>query len=216
MNNRFSQWCLVSLTCVMFSGCAQIIALNQSYDVQKVKKVAVLGFAGLQDFPSVGTSVFNEFNFALLQHGFNAVEPSFIQQTLADQKLEKAASIDVESIRKVGKVMGTDAVIIGSVQMFRPEGKAEVYTPAAANQSKSGAYELADVPAQSKPVSGKVEKAMISVAFRMIDVNTGEIVASGSNDAKGADGLQASKNVSRGLVKELRKQFDAVLAKRKI
>lgn len=203
------------LLCAALAGCAPIIALNQSYDVQKVRKVAVLGISGLQDFPFLGTAVYNEFNFALLQNGFNAVEPSFIQQTLADQKLEKTEAVDVDAIRRLGKVMGTDAVLIGSVEKFKPEGKPEVFTPSAAPSAKAGSYELADVPAQPKPVSGKIEKAVIAVAFRMIDVNTGEIVASGSDSAKGSDGLQAAKNVARGLVKQLRKHFDAALARKK-
>ncbi len=198
-----------------FSGCMANIAMNQNYDVRKIEKIAVLGIAGLENQPGIGQTVANELNFAFLQYGFNVVERSYINRLLAEQKLGVSGVIAADNIKKIGQMLGTEVIVVGSVERFKPENSPDVYFAATTLSSQDTEFFRIRESAvtSQRTTSIKYEKASLTLNFRLIDVETGAIVAVGSDTLESKTGVIAAKKLCLKLVKELKSSVEAMKKK---
>jgi len=207
--NLVTKSLLVLVGACLLQSCASTLALNKNYDLTRIKKLAVLDFSGVRKYPTIGQIVANKFNFAMLKHGFNVVERTYIDKIMSEHKLELTGVTQMEGMMKIGKFLGADAIIVGAVDRFKPENTLKVYMSERESAERGASDSYSEIETSGK----KYKKASIAVNFRMVDVKTGIIIVAGSDDAEGKTMVKASQKVSLQLIKKL---SDAVEKQRKL
>lgn len=149
---------------------------------QDKKRVAVMNF----DYATVSTSVSQIFGSTntdvgrgiadmlvdrLVNDGtYSVIERKALDKLIAEQNFSNSDRADPNSAAKIGKLLGVNAIIIGSVTQFGRDDKS-TNVGGGAIGGVTGRFGIGGV--------GKREsKAVVQITARMIDVNTGEILAS--------------------------------------
>ncbi|MFH1074255.1 MAG: GNA1162 family protein [Candidatus Firestonebacteria bacterium] len=175
---------------VFLSGCSsQRVAIKKDYDFSRIKRVAVLGFSSHMDYRNSGDVVADEFVLQLMNKGFKIVERSKINSILGEQQLYSANKIDEATIKKVGKILGVDAILTGSVIKYIEDKNTVIYYNDKEGNPASQSY---------------LQLAEVSVNARLFDVETGEVVWSGSDHDSGLDISDAIYGVAFGLVNTIK------------
>ncbi len=110
----------------------------------------------------------------LLKDGtFTLIERKRMSTVLAEQNISNSQRADPNSAAKIGKLAGADVIVVGVVSQFGTENKDMSISASVGRHipwwwGKGGAGEV-----------GKTKgKAKVAITTRMVDVNTGEILAS--------------------------------------
>jgi curli biogenesis system outer membrane secretion channel CsgG len=84
---------------------------------QSKQKIAVLPLRELDGQPTIlGTYIAEELITGLVQLGsFDVVERQLLDKLLGEQKIEQTGAIDPATAKKVGKILGVDAIVTGSI-----------------------------------------------------------------------------------------------------
>jgi len=160
-------------------GLALLIAASQA-QAQK-KRVAVMNFdyATVQSgvaaiFGSnqdVGKGIADLLVDKLVTDGtLSVIERKALDKILAEQNLSNSDRADPLSAAKIGKVLGVDAIIVGSITQFGRDDKQTTVGGDAVGRV-TGRFGLGGV-------SKKNAKAVVAVTARMVDTSTAEIPAS--------------------------------------
>ncbi len=107
---------------------------------------------------------------ALVKDGtYIVLERSKIEQILEEQNLGESGRIDASTAAQIGKLLGADAVIIGTISQFNVE------------QSRSGGSLgfLGGIGG-----SREKNKAIVQVTSRLVSTTTGEILAAAQGEGK--------------------------------
>jgi len=105
----------------------------------------------------------------LLKDGkYRLVERSALDKILAEQNFSNSDRADSNTAAKIGKVLGVDAIIIGSITQF---GRDDQHTNVGGGGYGLGRFGLGGVGTSKA-------KAVVAVTARVINVSTGEILAS--------------------------------------
>jgi len=176
----------VFLLAIFLAGCSsQRVAIRKDYNFSNIKRVAILGFSSHMDFRNSGDAVADEFLLQLMRKGYKVIERSKINSILSEQQLYAANKIDEETVKRVGKILGVDAILTGSVIKYVEDKKTVIYF-----NDKDG-----------YPTSqSHLQLAEISVSARLFDVETGEVVWSGSDHDTGFEVSDAIYGVAFSLV----------------
>ena len=120
----------------------------------------------------------------LLKDGkYRLIERSALDKILAEQNFSNSDRADPNTAAKIGKVLGVDAIIIGSITQF---GRDDQHTNVGGGGYGLGRFGLGGVGTSKA-------KAVVGITARVINVSTGEILASVS-------GLGESTRSSTSLV----------------
>jgi curli biogenesis system outer membrane secretion channel CsgG len=165
---------LLMLAAVVFLCCAP------GFAQERRKRVAVLDFDYSSIQPwwgesnwNIGLGISELIVDQLLKDGtFSLVERKTISAVMAEQNFSHSERSDPSSAARVGKLLSADVILVGTVSQFGIEnkntgivGRVGPYWPW---WSKGGGGEI-----------GKTKgKAKVAITARMVDVNTGEILAS--------------------------------------
>ncbi|HLJ25690.1 MAG TPA: CsgG/HfaB family protein [Candidatus Angelobacter sp.] len=115
---------------------------------------------------------------------YSVIERKALDKILAEQNFSNSDRADPSSAAKIGKLLGVNAIIVGSITQFGRDDKST-----GVGGGGFGRY----VPFGGGGGVKKSEgKAVVQVTARLVDVNTGEILAS-------AQGLGQSKRSSTSL-----------------
>ncbi len=172
-----------------------------SATAQEKKRIAVLDF----DYATVTSNVYAYFGSnqdvgkgiadllvtKLVQGGaYTVVERKQIEKILAEQNFGKSGRVDDATAAKIGKILGVDALIVGSINTFGRDDKSST-------RAGGGAVRVpGSVPGFGGLKVGREKaKAVVGVNFRMIDTTTAEIFYAG--DARG-ESKRESTSVSGG------------------
>ncbi|MFC2061591.1 CsgG/HfaB family protein [Elusimicrobiota bacterium] len=156
----------LAIAAVTFCGCGPKVAFRPDYNFNKIERIGVLKFDSSQirtfdNYIDPGNAVADEFVFQFLSRGIRVVERSRLESIIREHNLWKSGNIDPATIREMGKILGVDALIIGTVTKYVPDKKNRVYI---------------------KDDKGKLQEeiflvdAEIGISARMVDVVTGEII----------------------------------------
>ena len=177
---------------------------------QQKKRVAVMNFdyATVQGSVSaifginqdVGRGIADLLVDKLVNDGtYSVIERKMLDTILAEQNFSNSDRADPNSAAKIGKILGVDAIIIGSITQFGRDDK-RTTVGAAGLGGLTGRFGLGGV-------SKSESKAVVAVSARMVSTDTAEILASatgrgestrsgtsligtgGSSSALGAGGL---------------------------
>jgi curli biogenesis system outer membrane secretion channel CsgG len=187
--------------------------LASSLYAQDKKRVAVMNF----DYGTVSTSVVQIWGSnqdigkgiadmlvdRLVNGGkYSVIERKAIDKLIAEQNFSNSDRADPSSAAKIGKLLGVDAIVIGSITQF---GRDDKSTNLGGLGAAAGRFGIGGI--------GKKEsKAVVQITARLVNVETGEILASvpgkgeskrsganlvgggGSGSAIGAGGLDMSNS----------------------
>lgn len=109
----------------------------------------------------------------LLKDGsFSLIERKRISTVLAEQNFSNSERADPGSAARIGKLAGADVIVVGTVSQFGTENKSAGISGAVGRH----------IPWWGKGGGGEVGrtkgKAKVAITTRLVDVNTGEILAS--------------------------------------
>ncbi|HVN17354.1 MAG TPA: CsgG/HfaB family protein [Dongiaceae bacterium] len=187
---------------------------------QKKKRVAVLNFeyGTVQSQVSalfgtnvdVGKGISDLLVQQLVTDGkYSVIERNALDKILNEQNFANSDRADPATAAKIGKVLGVDAVIMGSITQFGRDDQNKTYAGGAAVARKFGIGGLQKRDA----------KAVVAVTARMVDTTTAEILAAatgnGESTRKGTSLLGAgggSDNAAGGAYDMTSKNFgDTIL-----
>ncbi|MBI4375041.1 MAG: hypothetical protein HY549_01200 [Elusimicrobia bacterium] len=212
------------------AGCSPRAYLNPNYDLGRVRRIAVWRFDSNQK-SAIGAE--DLFNRSLLENGFQVVERAQLEAVIQEQKLGKDGVLAPRALKKVGNILGVDALLLGSVT-YTPERK-EVVKVAVPHRIEEPVFEtirekLDDGSAREthRQIGTRVRHehnvvpqvfnihAQVGIVAKLVDVETGEIIWVGSDSTEGPDALSAAESAAYYLVRTLRKQWTAAASTRRL
>lgn len=93
-------------------------AISTSFDQQQVKTIAVLDFTDLQGtVTELGRFLAEELSTNLVtgKKRFDVIDRANLSRLLDENKLSRSGLVDPENIKRLGKIAGVDALVIGTV-----------------------------------------------------------------------------------------------------
>jgi curli biogenesis system outer membrane secretion channel CsgG len=175
--------------------CFQILLMGMLFCIlipagaaqQKKKRVAVLNF----EYGTVQTAVSSIFGTnvdvgrgisdLLVQQlvtdaKYSVIERNAIDKILNEQNFANSDRADAATAAKIGKILGVDAVIMGSITQFGRDDQNKTYGGGVSTLSKYGIG----------GVQKREAKAVVGITARMVDTTTGEILAAvtGTGESK--------------------------------
>lgn len=110
---------LVLLVLPFLSACGKTIQTAHLRESKKIRKVAVIPFYNLSGRRDAGRIVTEIFVTELFRDGrFQVEEPGNVLQFMFDEWMKRVGEIDRERVVVLGRRLGVDAVITGTVEEF--------------------------------------------------------------------------------------------------
>lgn len=138
-----------------------------NFDFSAVQSDVVAIFGGRQD---VGKGVADLLVDRLVTDGrYSVIERKELDKIVAEQNFSNSDRADPNSAAKLGRLLGVDAIVIGSITQFGRDDKTTNVNGGALG-GIAGRYGLGGVGKRSA-------KAQVQINARMINTDTGEILA---------------------------------------
>lgn len=159
------------------------LLLTSVASAQKKKRIAVLNFdygtvrtdvaAIYGSDQDVGKGIADMLVDRLVNDGtYSVIERKALDKILAEQNFSNSDRADPTTAAKIGKLLGVQAIIVGSVTQFGRDDKSKTI----------GGGALGSVGRHwgfgGAGVNTKQAKAVVQITARLVDVHTGEILAS--------------------------------------
>ena len=154
---------------------------------QAKKRIAILNFdyATVQTYVAelfgsnqdVGKGIADLLVDRLVTDGtFSVIERKALDKILAEQNFSNSDRADASTAAKIGKILGVDAIVIGSITQF---GRDDKHEGLGGGGYGLGKYGLGGIGV-------KKAKAVVAISGRMVNTSTGEIlaVATGKGESK--------------------------------
>lgn len=209
----------VAACLIACAGCATpaTVIVSPGYDASRVNRVALVR---VQDFPGMagsGDAAASIFEKYLILGRYRLVERRQVGEVMGEQALGAAGGIDPATARRLGKVLGVDALVFGSLSDYTDSRDRTV---------------IVDVPQEHiEPVYGEVETtvrqgnvtqrttqpvitgytfhqhdefvpevetvpAHVGLSVRLVDAQSGEVLWSASASSDGDDLTAATEDAS--------------------
>ncbi|MDE2293810.1 MAG: hypothetical protein KGL53_17270 [Elusimicrobia bacterium] len=197
------------------------IAIRHGYDFQTIRRVAVLAFRPARGRPETGALVSDLFAQELLKAGYDVVEREDAGQVVREQAFQVTGAVDPRTAKKLGKLLGVDALVVGTVSDFQPARSTVVTVPVTEEEdepimgTRVRRVRQGDewVTVQESYVRGtrrrvrrrrvaqrQVIDATVGVAVRMVSVETGQVLWSGSSSEDGLTAEDAAASLAHRIV----------------
>ncbi len=176
------------------------IAVNSHADFSRIHRVAVATFGGAGG--DVAADIFTQ---DLLSHGADVVERQRLDALLSEQNLAGDHVLDPATVKKIGKILGVDAIFVGTVATSVPSQSYLVTTSRRGNRVNSAV----PVNGTLSPGAGVADSqiltsaAQASLIARMVDVETGSILWSGRMSYEGIDTPSTMAGITSSFAKSL-------------
>lgn len=179
------------------------VAVNPRANFGAVRRVAVVTFGGPQ-----GDLAADLLTQDLVAHGADVVERQQLSAILHEQHLATAGILDPRTVQEVGKILGVDALFVGTVAQSQEAHSYVVTQPRHARvggiAAVGGKSVVSEGPVLGVPDSQVVTtEAAASLVARMVDVKTGSILWSASMSYEGFDVQSAMQGISDAFVHSL-------------
>jgi curli biogenesis system outer membrane secretion channel CsgG len=147
------------------AGAKRLVTV-MNFDYGTVQNYVQQIFGSNQD---IGKGISDMLVDKLLKDGkYRLVERSALDKILAEQNFSNSDRADSNTAAKIGKVLGVDAIIIGSITQF---GRDDQHTNVGGGGYGLGRFGLGGVGTSKA-------KAVVGITARVVNVSTGEILAS--------------------------------------
>ncbi len=92
--------------------------LKPGADFSRYSRLAVLPLTDYFNSPGSGQQVADIISFELLKRGFSVIDRANTQKILSEQKLSLSGVLDETSILAVGRILGVQALLTGSINEY--------------------------------------------------------------------------------------------------
>jgi len=212
---------------VFWCGCAgrSVVAVKPGYDFARLGRVALLDFRDYAGQSGSGQLVSQALEPYLLRVGYNLVERSQVQKLLQEQAFSQTPAVSPETAEAMGRILGVDAVVMGSVTGFVPE-RSDTYLQTVQNVSYDPVYQTVqrkdrrgavmtqqelshyDVVTTNEQIPATYETpAAIGFSARLVDATTGELLWTGSASEQGSSLATAADQAAKRLMDALKKAW---------
>lgn len=217
------------LAAALLTGCgtAPIVAIKPGYDFSKTGRVALLPLQDAAELPGSGAVVSEGLEPYLLRAGYDLVERGQIDRVLREQAFSRSDSVDPATAKKLGHVLGVDAIVLGRVTAA-VQARSAIYMQNVQNVRYQPLYRTVQYKGRDGKLRTRQELTQYdvvttneavpqtyttaaSVAFtaRLVDVDTGSVLWTGSSQSEGESLASASTQASERLVAALKKAWPA-------
>lgn len=102
---------------LLLSGCGggKTIKYYRAADIGRITRLAVMPIENLTSEKEAGERIRRTVIAELLSRGVDVIEPGEVTRVLKELKVSSVGSLSIEDIEKIGRELGVDAVITGSV-----------------------------------------------------------------------------------------------------
>jgi TolB-like protein len=114
----FSLLFILSSLLIFIYGCGPSHFIRSKTDINNVKRVAVLPFENFTSDEYAGEKIRRLVITELLLRGIDVIEPGEVTRILRESKVKSLGSIKITEIQDMGKTLGVEAVMTGSVEAF--------------------------------------------------------------------------------------------------
>jgi len=144
-------------------------------DVSKFKKIAILDFEG-RGGKEVSEWMENAFQNVRVGESpfFEVINRSKMMKLFAEQRLSLTGFVDANQAAKIGKISGTQAIVVGRVSSYR----------VADNRYTKEVTEYKDKRKYTRNVQCQVRDAYVDFTVSFMDSQTGQIIASTSAEGQ--------------------------------
>lgn len=217
------------------SACSTLpVQVSRNYDFSKIKRVAVLGFEPYASDDISGKTMVSVFEKMLIEQGYQVVERSQVDKILGEQNFQFGGAVDPTQVVQLGKILGVDALVMGSVTVYRPHEisyqtvqiDAEYEDPIITRKTIESVKDGKKIVENIDVVSGYVRRketqyqpqlfrvqAEVGVFVKMVDATSGELVWVGSTTEQGTNIQVASEYLGRTIFNALKKDKKLALKK---
>jgi len=193
---------LLALLPLLAACVAPQVAVNQRADFSTIRRVAVLGFSGKE-----GELAADLLAQSLLLRGADVVERQKLSAVLQEHSLSQSPYFDQGTAKQLGRLLGVDALFVGTVAEATPAGRYLVNTKAVhgADVTQVSNTAIFNEGAVSGMPNSQIlsTTANASLVARMVDAQTGTVLWSGSMSYEGFDLTSAMKGVTDAFAKSL-------------
>jgi hypothetical protein len=197
------------------------VSVRRGYDFAGIRRVAVLGFADYPGQKNSGALVCGAFGRSLLAAGWEVVEREQAGKLLREQAFQLSGAVDPRQAKRIGQMLGVDALVLGEVTDFSPPRSGvvmadvpdvvgEPVTARRVRRVKQG-DQWVDVSEdvvtryQTQRHNRKVPStytvdALVGASVRMVSVETGELLWSGSYSRRESSAGEAAAVLARKVV----------------
>jgi TolB-like protein len=104
---------------IFMSGCGSPeYYIKPKTDISNIKRVAVLPMENFTSDEYAGEKVRRVVITELLSRGIDVIEPGEVTRVLRESNIRSIGSIKITDIQNIGKTLGVEAVMMGSVEAF--------------------------------------------------------------------------------------------------
>lgn len=202
--SRFPLAAALSALCLAAAGCVgPQVAVNANADFTRIRRVAVASFGG-----AGGDVAADLFTQDLLERGADVVERQRLDAIMREHHLASTNVLDPSTLKKMGRILGVDAIFVGTVAGVPSQSYLVTSSPHGINvntvtpvsrgtlYSSGSALGLPD----SQVVTSAAQAFLIA---RMVDVETGSILWSGRMSYEGLDSQQVMAGITSSFAKSL-------------
>jgi curli biogenesis system outer membrane secretion channel CsgG len=189
---------LIRVVCVLsllVPACAaqqkkRVAVLNFEYGTVRSSVSAIFGTD--QD---VGKGISDMLVQKLVEDGkYSVIERNALDKVLGEQNFSNSDRADASTAAKIGRILGVDAIIIGSITQFGRDDKT-TSVGGAGMGAVTGRFGIGGVQKRDA-------KAVVGISARLVDTTTGEILAAvtgtGQSDRSGTSMLGAGGSGGSG------------------
>src|SRR5579872_1652011 len=203
-------------------GCATpaVVFVSPDYNPQQIKRVAVLGFSDFPGQQGSGTTVSDVFEKYLFNLHYAIIDPN-----QAQQNVNPSSNLDASTLAALGKSLGVDAVISGSISEFSQTSEQTVMVDVPQEETDpvyqsvvvQGRHGLRTVTQQTGTQTTFTDQvvpetetlpARIGLSARLVSVKNGELLWSGSGSADGMNLSSAAENAAAKVTQAIQKELD--------
>jgi len=195
----------LAVAVLLASGCAgPQVTFNKRYEFSKLKRVAVSRFEG-----AGGSAAADFLSHSLLGSGADVVERSRLEAVLDEQRLSSGGALDPSTARRVGRILGVDAIFIGSVTQYAPPQSYLIYSGSNSiivqgATAVGSATTFSNQPAFGAPGTNILtSSAQVALTARLVDVETGSVVWSAHQSYEGFDLDSAMSSIAESFARSL-------------
>lgn len=194
-------------TALVLSSCVlrPKVAYNPRVDFSKIRRVGVMTFSG----PG-GAAAADILTQDLVSAGVDVVERQRLDSVLQEQHLSESGVFDPQTTVALHKILGVDALIIGSVTSYSP---GQSYLVQSGDSAIRVGENVTPVPSRNIYSSGSVlgvpntqilsTAASVGLTSRMVDVQTGSVLWSARMNYEGFDTEATMETITSSFVKSL-------------
>ena len=212
------------------SACAPkaVGILSDRYNFKRIKRVALVNFSDYPGAMGSGEITAGAFEAYLMKAGYSVVERRQIGKVLSEQAMDMTGTIDQATMRKLGKLLGVQAIVLGSVTDFFNIRDHTVFVNMPEHQSRPVYGEVVTIKQQPGATVKTVQNivtgyeytvkdrvvptvetlpAYVGLSVRLVDVQTGQGIWTASASRSGNDMTTASQKVCSTIMQSVAKEL---------